>query len=127
MKISTLFCLCLGALLFLGASKFGPPAPNWPPGWRTNFTTNGMSPIPIETATNNFHWETPTPSKVTIWFSVQPGNDYEFSPVVNGFITTNVWRVTTSNALEMVKSRFKGEEHRVRMNSIQLTGIWRDE
>lgn len=86
--------------------------------------TNWIDPLNV---TNLFVWEAPQPSKVTIWFSVQLGNDFEPGPIAYDSVETNAYPVTASNAVVMVRERLKGQEHRMRLNSLRLTGIWRDE
>lgn len=69
--------------------------------------------------------EAQTPPRVTIWFQFQWNDGFEFYPANLGSISTNVWRMTVSNATEMVKAHLKS--HGSEWKFITLTGIWRDE
>lgn len=120
--------LCALCTLFAAAlveQRLAPTTTNWGPIGPTFYPTNS---IDLSKDTNwAFLLEAPKPSKVTIWFMVQSGNEFEWGPVINASIETNLWPVTASNALVMVKERLKGQEKRLRFESTQLTGIWRDE
>lgn len=91
-------------------------------------TTNSGPPlVDLYKATNDarFEWQPPTPTKVTIWFQYQWNNGFEFSPASLGFITTNIWPVTASNATAMAKAFLNSNGSDWKF--ITLTGIWRDE
>lgn len=113
--VSFAFCTLFAAALV--EQRLGPIMPGEP----ITGTTNSRVPIDIATVTNAIIWETPKPSKVTIWFRYQT----DFRRDACGLITTNIWPVTLSNATQMVLSHLKTRTGNWQF--ITLTGIWRDE